>query len=166
MNSQHTHVMALLTSHTCKAAIVCQEISSWFMIGVLLVLQTVVSSAAPSNLASDTIAPPWNVISLVDERMKPFYAPPVVPVPAASSGPWIPIAIGAVSAGTLVYFATREKDDPTACDFTAEASVAPASCGLSNGSIQVTTSVTDSIAYQWSTGQTTPSLQHVAAGQY
>ena len=119
--------------------------------------------AGPSHAQPDSIPAVWRKIDLTAPRMKVYDAPPEA---GARQSPWIPVAIGAVSAGTLIYFATREKQDPTGCDFAATADVTPATCGLSNGAIGITASIPDSLEYAWSDGASTQHRTQLPAGDY
>ncbi len=109
---------------------------------------------------ADSIAFPWNKISLTGEQMKPGY-PFIIPV--AKPFPWIPVIGGVVGTGTLVYFLTNNNKEED-CSFSASAHPTSSFCGLANGSININTSIEAS--YQWSNGATSKDLDGIAAGEY
>ena len=111
----------------------------------------------------DSIPSVWREIDLTAPGMKLIDASPATVTPAS---PWIPITIGAVSAGTLIYFATRDKQDPTSCDFSATADITPATCGQGNGSITIMADIPDSLAYMWADGASSADRTQLPAGQY
>ncbi len=114
--------------------------------------------------ATRSILPPWDKINLTGERMKarnPYGKP-------GGSIVSIPVIGGVAVAGTFLYFAAtgKKEDDPVDCSFTATATPAGTTCGLSNGSIVLNVIPPGSYSYQWSNGSVTETLYNIPAGFY
>src|SRR5689334_21591891 len=87
---------------------------------------------------------------------------------SAGKFPLIPVIGGGIVAGTFIYFATagKEENNPDDCTFSASATPTGATCGLSNGSVNLTLNPQASYMYQWSTGASPPTLNNIPAGSY
>src|SRR5690606_18877903 len=105
----------------------------------------------------------WAGVDLVGADMKPFYAPGAS---VSKRSAWLPVLAGLGSAGTLVYFATKDTKEDEGCGYQLMSDVTPASCDLPNGAIAISSGAAEPLSYMWSSGQTGPVLSQLVAGTY
>jgi hypothetical protein len=116
-----------------------------------------VSYTEPASM----IPQPWDDIDLTDVRMKPGY-----PFVDNAPFPWLPVVGGVVAVGIGTYLLVYNGEDEEPCTFSVTFQTTNSTCGQANGSATIIPSPADEYNYEWSTGDTGPTISNVPAGTY